>query len=114
MVKEGKEKGKGKQFLIQLSVCALISFAVFGVIYWIFNVSFNNALFFSAFIVYFFIGTFYFSAKITAPKACSHYYAIKESHWAYRKSYFMTNFSVRTLLAYMIPPSVMMIVCFIS
>lgn len=116
MQKEIRDKGKHFliQFLIQFATCALISFVLFGVLYWLFDVSFNNALFFSAFIVYFFIGTFYFTTKVTAPKACSHYYAIRESNRAYKKSYFTTNFSIQALIAYLIPPSAMLLVCFIA
>lgn len=108
-----KNVSRGKRFLFQLLICTLVSFVFFAILHWLFNVSFKNALFFSAVIVYFFIGASYFSAKVNPPTSCSQYYAMKVSNLAFIKSSFKTNFPFKELLIYLIPPTTMLVLLFV-
>lgn len=108
-----KNSSRGKGFLFQLMICTLISFIFFAILHWLFKVSIKNALFFSAVIVYFFIGASYFSAKVNPPTSCSQYYGMKESNKAFIKSTFKTNFPFKELLIYSIPPTAMLVILFV-
>lgn len=103
-----------KPYLIQFGLSSGMSFLIFAVLLVVFKLNVNETLLFTACIIYFFVVSLFFTIKSSAPNPCSIYHSIKPVKKSFHEVYIKNHFNSGTLFAYIIPPSLMLLLSFFS